>query len=71
VKKSKKGDVLWQCGMIGVVHTFGRDLSFNPHIHALVQELRKRGNRIISYDGNMVYFWYIDHKTEKRVDLTY
>lgn len=26
-------------GMIATLHTFGRDLSFNPHIHALVPEL--------------------------------
>jgi len=25
-KRSKKGGVLWQSGMIGVVHTFGRNV---------------------------------------------
>lgn len=34
--KSKKRD--YQVGIITVVHTFGRDLQFNPHIHALVTE---------------------------------
>lgn len=32
--KSKQYDV----GVITVIHTFGRDLKFNPHIHALVTE---------------------------------
>ncbi|WP_212967637.1 transposase, partial [Lederbergia ruris] len=27
-----------QVGVITVIHTFGRDLKFNPHIHALVTE---------------------------------
>lgn len=25
-------------GVITVIHTFGRDLKFNPHIHALITE---------------------------------
>ena len=29
-KRSKKGGVLWQSGMVGVVHTFGRNVGFNP-----------------------------------------
>ncbi|MGH4124516.1 MAG: hypothetical protein ACREV6_16460 [Clostridium sp.] len=29
-KRSKKGGVLWQIGMIGVVHTFRRNIGFNP-----------------------------------------
>jgi plasmid rolling circle replication initiator protein Rep len=35
-RKSKKRDL--QVGIITVIHTFGRDLKFNPHIHALVTE---------------------------------
>ncbi len=31
----QKGD---EVGVIAVVHTFGRDMKFNPHIHALVTE---------------------------------
>jgi len=45
-KKRKKGGELWQVGMIGVVHTFGRDLGFNPHVHALVPEIKIKGNEI-------------------------
>ena len=26
-------------GMIATIHTFGRDLKWNPHIHCLVPEL--------------------------------
>jgi hypothetical protein len=28
----------YEVGVITVIHTFGRDLKFNPHIHALVAE---------------------------------
>ena len=35
-RKSKKRQL--QAGVITVIHTFGRDLKFNPHIHALVTE---------------------------------
>jgi len=35
-KKNKKFD--YEVGVIAVVHTFGRDLKWNPHIHALVTE---------------------------------
>ena len=35
-KRSKKRHLA--VGVIAVIHTFGRDLKFNPHIHALVTE---------------------------------
>lgn len=35
-KRSKKRNLT--VGVITVIHTFGRDLKFNPHIHALVTE---------------------------------
>ncbi|WP_078427704.1 IS91 family transposase [Alkalihalobacterium alkalinitrilicum] len=35
-KKNKKRQL--EVGVITVIHTFGRDLKFNPHIHALVTE---------------------------------
>jgi len=35
-KRSKKRNL--KVGVITVIHTFGRDLKFNPHIHALVTE---------------------------------
>lgn len=138
-------------GVITVIHTFGRDLKYNPHIHALVTEgamdkaknwkyvdyipysyLRKAWQkllldllkswfpedekvkriidqlyqrypygfyvhaeqrmknaksaakyigrylarpaiaeyRIVNYDGIHVHFWYEDHQTKKRVDVT-
>ena len=53
-KRSKKGESIWQSGMIGVIHTFGRDLSFNPHIHALVPEIKRKGNEI----KELQYFEY-------------
>ncbi|MBE6051789.1 MAG: hypothetical protein E7214_14365 [Clostridium sp.] len=28
----------YEVGVIAVVHTFGRDLKWNPHVHALVTE---------------------------------
>lgn len=147
--RSKKRNL--QVGVITVIHTFGRDLKFNPHIHALVTEgaldinnewansgyipygfLRKSWQKVVldllkkwhsddsevqrlinklyqrypkgfyvnaekrmkdakgaakyigrylarpaiaeyrieSYDGKKVKFWYEDHKTGKRVDVT-
>ncbi len=35
-KKNKSREL--EVGVITVIHTFGRDLKFNPHIHALVTE---------------------------------
>lgn len=35
-EKARKKE--YEVGIIAVVHTFGRDLKFNPHIHALVTE---------------------------------
>lgn len=59
-KSSKKAGVIWQGGMISVVHTFGRNIGFNPHIHALVPELKRKGNKI----------WYIFRQhTAKDKDL--
>jgi len=141
----------YKVGVITVVHTFGRDLGFNPHVHALVAEgaldkfkqwkkmgyisykyLRKAWQkvlldifrdhypedkdmqilitnlyskykngfyvnaesrmtsarhaaryigrylarpsiaeyRILEYDGESVRFWYEDHKTKKRKEIT-
>jgi hypothetical protein len=45
-KKRKKGGELWKSGMIGVVHTFGRSLIFNPHVHALIPEIKIKGREI-------------------------
>lgn len=53
-KKRKKADLIWQGGMISVVHTFGRNIGFNPHIHALVPELKRKGNRLV----DLPYFEY-------------
>lgn len=35
-ERSKEKD--YEVGIITVVHTFGRDMKFNPHIHALITE---------------------------------
>jgi hypothetical protein len=45
-KRNKKGGDLWQAAMIGVVHTFGRDLGFNAHVHVLVAEIKMKGKEI-------------------------
>jgi len=45
-KRRKKGEELWQSGMICVVHMFGRDLGFNPHIHALIPEIKIKGQEV-------------------------
>lgn len=53
-KRRKQKDLLWQTGMISVVHTFGRDLKYNPHIHALVPEIKIKGQEL----GKLNYFNY-------------
>ena len=45
-KKRKKCGELWQVGIIGVVHTFGRDLGFNPHVHTLILEIKIKGQEV-------------------------
>lgn len=45
-KRRKKGDLLWKVGIIGVVHTFGRNIRFNPHVHALVAEIKVKEKKI-------------------------
>lgn len=44
--KTCKGGVLLQSGMIGVVHTFGRNIWFNPHVHALVPKIKTRVTKL-------------------------
>ena len=48
----KRGDKL---GFISSIHTFGRDLKFNPHIHTLVAEV------IIDNKGNMKPFTHFNY----------
>ena len=36
--KERNKNLDYRVGIITVVHTFGRDLKFNPHIHALITE---------------------------------
>lgn len=51
-KAKKKG---YEVGIIAVVHTFGRDLKFNPHIHALVTEGAIDKNKIWKEAGYIPY----------------
>jgi hypothetical protein len=46
-------------GFVCVLHSFGRDLKWNPHIHALISE---GGAGNIKYDGNHVTFHYNRHE---------
>ena len=43
VLQSQKSEVV--PGILAVVHTFGRDLKFNPHVHLLITEGGLRGER--------------------------
>jgi hypothetical protein len=40
--------------MIGVVYTFGSNIGFNPHMHALIPEIKTRGKEV----EEMGYFDY-------------
>ena len=51
-KKKVKGN--HEVGLIAVVHTFGSDLKWNPHIHALfteggIDKNNKWFNKVITY----------------------
>lgn len=59
-KRSKKGGVLWQSGMIAVVHTFGSNIRFNPHVHALIPEIKTRGKEVREMG-------YIDYEYFKKI----
>lgn len=47
----KKKRERWTPGIISVIHTYGRDLKWNPHIHALVAErVYDCNNKFYKYD---------------------
>lgn len=62
-KKNKKGilklykiNLFFKLGFYAFLHTFGRDLKWNPHIHVLIAE--KIFNKITSQEKNLNYFDY-------------
>lgn len=67
-------------GFIMVLHTFGRDLKWNPHIHCLISEGGYSDDgfwrpviatsRIDKYDGEMVTFHYNRHEDEQYIQET-
>jgi len=59
-KRAKKGDLLWKVGMIGVVHTFGRNMRFNAHVHALIAEIKMKGTEVVEMS-------YIDYEYLRKV----
>lgn len=58
-KKSKK-----QLGFISTIHTFGRDMKFNPHIHTLVAECT------IDKDGKKESFTHFDYQLLRKSFMT-
>ena len=54
-KKSYKSKIKWTPGFFSFLHTYGRDLKWNPHIHVLIAEL-KLGNTLTYKNVN--YFNY-------------
>lgn len=43
----------YKFGFISTLHTFGRDLKFNPHLHVLVAEcIIDKDNNVKKYDLN-------------------
>ncbi|GAV24952.1 IS91 family transposase, partial [Carboxydothermus islandicus] len=51
-KSRKRG---YEVGIIAVIHTFGRDLKFNPHVHVLVTEGAIDKNKIWKEVGFIPY----------------
>ena len=52
-----------------MLHTFGRDIKWNPHIHILIAEMKLSNNKIqdwsyFNYDGNNVTFCYNVYEDE-------
>lgn len=43
-KKKYKSRVKWTPGFFAFLHTFGRDLKWNPHIHVLIAEIKLGNN---------------------------
>jgi hypothetical protein len=54
-KRKYKSKIKWTDGFFAFLHTFGRDLKWNPHIHVLIAEIKLGDN--MSYK-NMNYFDY-------------
>jgi len=53
--KKYKSNIVWTPGFFSFLHTFGRDLKWNPHIHVLVAEILLGSNNQIK---NWKYFDY-------------
>lgn len=54
-KRKYKSKVKWTNGFFAFLHTFGRDLKWNPHIHVLIAEIKLGNNMSFK---NMNYFNY-------------
>ena len=52
--KKYKSKTKWSPGFFAFLHTFGRDLKWNPHIHVLIAELKISGDKIVKWN----YFDY-------------
>ncbi|WP_159446802.1 transposase [Carboxydocella sp. ULO1] len=44
---------VYEVGIIAVIHTFGRDLKFNPHVHVLVTEGAIDKNSVRVFEENL------------------
>ncbi len=56
ILKSYKFNTLYKLGFYAFLHTFGRDMKWNPHIHVLIAE--KLFNKISGAFKNLTYFDY-------------
>ena len=54
-KRKYKSKVKWTNGFFAFLHTFGRNLKWNPHIHVLIAEIKLGNNMSFK---NMNYFNY-------------
>ena len=52
--KKYKSRTKWLPGFFAFLHTFGRDLKWNPHIHVLITGLKISGDKIVKWN----YFDY-------------
>jgi len=64
-KKNKSHD--YEVGVIAVIHTFGRDLKWNPHVHALVTEGAVDKNNKWWKSVNYIPYEYLRKSWQKTV----
>lgn len=62
---------LFTPGFILVLHTFGRDLKWNPHIHCLLSSFKKVVSHVYSNNKNGFYIYAKPNRCEPKQVIKY